>query len=95
MKGKQLLAVLGLAIAHQAVWWASAVITAGWVHNPEYWNLGLLVVVLSFPLGWTPGSWYPGNLEYLMMVLNSLAWGVALYLGLTAITRAKRKQASA
>ena len=95
MEGRQSLAVLGLAVAHQALWWTSAVITAGWVHDPGYWNLGLAVVILSFPLGWLSSSWYPGNFEYLMMVLNSLIWAVCLYVVLVAISRTKGKHASA
>jgi hypothetical protein len=79
MRIKHIGGVAVLAFVHNAVWWTSAILAGASVHNPEYWDGGPLVLILSFPLGWAPDSWYPGKIEYLMMALNSLLWGACLY----------------
>ena len=79
MKIKHVVVVTALALAHDAAWWISAMFTAASVHDPEYWDGSTLVIILCFPLGWAPDSLYPGDLQYLMMALNSLLWAIFLY----------------
>src|SRR5712692_6426066 len=91
---RHIMGVAAWAVGHNAVWWASAFITGAWVHNPEYWNLGIIVVILSFPLRWAPESWYPGNLEFLMMALNSLLWGACLYGTFLTLSQLRKSHSS-
>lgn len=98
---KRILTFLAIAATHLMLTKALNAVTMASVSSHAFESRASLVSsilvsvtkILSFPtitLSLYSRQWYPGNLIYIPLVLNSLIWAAAIYFLIILIKKAKR-----